>query len=89
MASERVKNHRIWAKSLKSWFEERFDTPICENCGSTNPPIDIAHRKKRFDIHTESEYRQAAMLCRPCHENFEYGTHDRMFDLVTEVINRR
>lgn len=89
MASERVRNHRRWHVQLKADFAAVFDVPQCENCGTTSPPIDIAHRKKRFDIHTKEEYWAAAMLCRECHNWAEFGTHERMQEIIDGIIARR
>lgn len=89
MPSERKKSHLKWAKELKADFELVFDVPQCENCGTTSPPIDIAHRKKRFDIHTKEEYWAAALLCRECHNFWEHGSHERMYEGITAIIERR
>jgi len=87
--SERVKNHRKWQPMLKQWFEDNFGYEFCEMCGTTEKPIDIAHRKKRYDIHDKTEYFMAVMLCRKHHQYVEHGKHDRMFELVTEIIENR
>lgn len=85
------KLHTKWHVELKQHFHDILgDIPYCENCNSTKPPLDMAHSRKRFDIHTREEYFHAAMLCRACHNSFELGkTHQEMFELVSEVINKR
>lgn len=87
--SERVKNHRKWQKDLKAFFAARMDVPQCEVCGSTTPPLDFAHRLKRKFILTKEEYLMAALLCRACHEHAEFGKHDRMYEMITSIIDRR
>lgn len=89
MVSQRVRDHRKWQPELKAFFASWMDVPQCEVCGSTTPPIDMAHRMKRKFILTREEYFMAAMLCRSCHNNAEFGKHDRMYDMITSIIEGR
>lgn len=66
------------------------DTPYCEMCNTTTPPIDMSHSRKRWDIHTKEEYFHAAMLCRACHNKLELGkTHQELYDAHVKIIQCR
>ena len=65
------------------------DIPYCEVCHTTEPPIDIAHSKKRRFIRDRATYMEAAMLCRRHHEDLEHGGHERMLDAIRRIIARR
>lgn len=94
MGSQRVKNHKKWQPELKAHFERLFGYEFCEKCGTTEPPIDMAHRMKRIFIKDKGEFFMAAMLCRACHNDLEHsprelGGHQRMFDEISDIIARR
>lgn len=74
----------------------------CERCGRSGCRLDRAHRLKRAKIPVKNdlvawkkEYFMVAKLCRGCHNFVEYGTkdepgtHERMFELVTNIIEQR
>jgi hypothetical protein len=84
----RKKQHLVWHKQLKKFFEE-MGIRWCELCGTTEPPLDMAHSKKRFDIKTRDEYMEAAMLCRKHHNEIEFAGHEPMHKTILELIERR
>lgn len=83
------RDHIKWGIELKKLFHNlQGDVPYCEMCNTTQPPLDIAHSRKRFDIHTKLQYFHAAMLCRKHHNFVEQGrTHLEMYNLVKNVID--
>lgn len=82
----RKKQHLAWHKDLKKALEQIV---WCERCGNNALILDIANSKKRYDIRTKDDYFTAAKLCRDCHLFVETGKHDRMENLVTEIIKNR
>ncbi len=55
----------------------------------------LAHSKKRRFIDTKELYFTVAYLCQQCHHFVEYGdkdnpgTHERMEQMILDVINAR
>lgn len=80
-------------KQLKIEFERR-DIVRCERC-SGSFGLSFAHRLKRRFITTDEELRTVALLCQQCHYWAEYGdrdnpgTHERMYEIITEIIDGR
>lgn len=89
-----AKDKAKWHRELKQFFARLFDHVFCERCGTTEPPIDMAHRKKQRFITDRGEYFMAALLCRACHNDLEHsprelGGHMRMFNEISDIIERR
>lgn len=96
---KRKPSHKTFGRSKKvdAWSRLRAKLKIefaemnvtrCEICG-TDDFLSFAHRLKRRFITTDEELRQVALLCIPCHEKLEYGDKQVMFDVISDLIQRR
>lgn len=74
-------------RKLKVEFERQGITR-CEECNAAYP-LGFAHRYKRRLITTEQELRTCALLCNPCHEKYEFAGHEKMFEGINQIIERR
>lgn len=80
-------------RDLKKEFEARNITR-CERCGG-DFGLAFAHRVKRRFITDTLELHTVALLCQPCHHWAEYGTreepgtHERMKQIIDQIIQRR
>jgi hypothetical protein len=83
------KKKQKWKRELKIWLERNGLGEYCENCGSTNPPIDISHRMKQRFILTKAEYMTIAILCRRCHTTAEHSGHENLKKFHDDLIARR
>lgn len=84
-ASEKAKYQR----EVKAYFARIYDVPQCEICGTTEPPIDFAHARKRRYVLTREDYHDVAMLCRFHHLDLEHGGHDRMYEEIMRIKANR
>lgn len=85
--NQHFKDKRKWHTDLKKWMEANLP-PICENCGS-GFGLTIAHATKQRFIRTREDYFRAALLCLECHQDAEFGTHERMAEIIDGYIERR
>jgi hypothetical protein len=84
------KEHNKWARELKAFFHDWMgDIPYCEVCLTTQPPIDIAHSKKRRFIRDRATYFEAAILCRKHHEELEFAGHETMLAGIKRIVEER
>lgn len=80
----------LWNKiraKLKDEFE-RMGLTACEVCGGTFA-LSFAHRYKRRFIHDEKELATVALLCQKHHEELEHSGHEKMFEGITRIIEKR
>jgi len=100
----RKKQHNKWHIELKSKLAL---ITWCEDCGATDGScgiLDIAHRKKRYDIGWKTEddhqeYLMAAKIGRKHHtavdENWnkdndpDFDAHQIMYDYITRLVEAR
>lgn len=87
---------KLWLKVRKEIIAdfERRGIMQCEMCHSQPPTfertiLDLAHSKKRRCIKDLTELKEVALLCRHCHNFLETGTHEVMYQTITEIIKRR
>ena len=80
--------HNKWAKELKKWFE-KSSIRWCEKCGTTTPPLDIAHSRHRYDIKTRDQYFEAALICRACHKAIDSQKHEPTMEAIQALIASR
>jgi uncharacterized protein with PIN domain len=85
MAKQTVWNNT--RRKLKLQFE-RDGITRCEQCGS-GMFLGFAHRLKRRFIQDKYELMMVALLCVKCHEFWEHGSHERMFEGITAIIEKR
>ena len=88
--SERGKRRAAWQRKMLKIYGpgER-----CQSCGTTEQPIDNAHRLKKTKIVSEDEYVHGrAHLCRREHTALDEArgehTHERMFIFITGLMSR-
>ena len=74
-------------QKLKVEFERQGITR-CEECNAAYPRS-FSHRYKRRFITTDAELRTVALLCIPCHEKYEFAGHEKMFEGINRIIERR
>jgi hypothetical protein len=83
---------RVRAELKKEFYEKQIVT--CELCGYSDA-LSFAHRLKRRYITDEVELRQVALLCmdigehKGCHSILEIGDKQVMFDVISDLIERR
>lgn len=82
-----AKKHRSWDRQLKEAWR-KLEIRNCELCGGTFG-LALAHSKKRRFIQTREDYFEVALLCQSCHDNLEFGGHERMAEKIREIIRRR
>ncbi len=51
--------------------------------------LSFSHRKKRRFITDDAELKTVALLCIPCHTKIEHKPHEEMYEIVTDIINKR
>jgi hypothetical protein len=67
---------------------ERMGVTRCEICNAAFP-LGFAHRLKRRFIRDEAELMTVALLYNPCHERIEHSGHERMYEAITQIIEKR
>lgn len=90
-----TRDKKRWHRELMAWYD-KYGIGVCEypGCNSTFG-IAPAHRVKQRFIRDREEYFMAAYLCQAHHHYLEYGTrdepgtHERMYEAITEIITNR
>lgn len=51
--------------------------------------LGFAHRLKRRFITDDEELKVVALLCVSCHDRIEHKSHAEMYEIVTEIVEKR